>query len=121
TSSRGFRRSRTMWLDSIARMVHRPLNSRAGRRTPACCRDPPDRRWTDRRPGPRRRGSAASPGVDLLGVGAGGAEQVPAPDRRVNGGSGPQRSEEHTSELQSRVELVCRLLLEKKKVDEEDA
>src|SRR6266536_6724784 len=26
----------------------------------------------------------------------------------------PGRSEEHTSELQSRVELVCRLLLEKK-------
>src|SRR5207247_11151416 len=26
------------------------------------------------------------------------------------------RSEEHTSELQSRVDLVCRLLLEKKKV-----
>src|SRR6266536_5841922 len=26
------------------------------------------------------------------------------------------RSEEHTSELQSRVELVCRLLLEKKKI-----
>src|SRR5207247_9737943 len=25
----------------------------------------------------------------------------------------PRRSEEHTSELQSRVELVCRLLLEK--------
>src|SRR5438105_5076663 len=29
---------------------------------------------------------------------------------------GRVRSEEHTSELQSRVELVCRLLLEKKKV-----
>src|SRR5438105_8528769 len=29
--------------------------------------------------------------------------------------SGTQRSEEHTSELQSRVDLVCRLLLEKKK------
>src|SRR5690625_5932761 len=28
---------------------------------------------------------------------------------------GPQRSEEHTSELQSRGHLVCRLLLEKKK------
>src|SRR2546422_7117465 len=28
---------------------------------------------------------------------------------------GPQRSEEHTSELQSRLHLVCRLLLEKKK------
>src|SRR5207247_10671366 len=27
----------------------------------------------------------------------------------------PRRSEEHTSELQSRVDLVCRLLLEKKK------
>src|SRR3712207_7346799 len=29
--------------------------------------------------------------------------------------SAPQRSEEHTSELQSRQYLVCRLLLEKKK------
>src|SRR5438105_6533744 len=29
------------------------------------------------------------------------------------------RSEEHTSELQSRVDLVCRLLLEKKKIREE--
>src|SRR3712207_7873976 len=31
------------------------------------------------------------------------------------------RSEEHTSELQSRQYLVCRLLLEKKKEDERDA
>src|SRR2546429_5645784 len=29
--------------------------------------------------------------------------------------SPPKRSEEHTSELQSRLHLVCRLLLEKKK------
>src|SRR3712207_7013247 len=29
--------------------------------------------------------------------------------------NGPRRSEEHTSELQSRQYLVCRLLLEKKK------
>src|SRR2546422_1850603 len=29
----------------------------------------------------------------------------------------PTRSEEHTSELQSRLHLVCRLLLEKKKKD----
>src|SRR3989449_7507808 len=28
----------------------------------------------------------------------------------------PTRSEEHTSELQSRLHLVCRLLLEKKKI-----
>src|SRR2546429_6394961 len=30
------------------------------------------------------------------------------------------RSEEHTSELQSRLHLVCRLLLEKKKKDRDD-
>src|SRR3989442_7746376 len=30
----------------------------------------------------------------------------------------PRRSEEHTSELQSRPHLVCRLLLEKKKIRE---
>src|SRR5690625_5724332 len=38
-----------------------------------------------------------------------------APWRRVEGGCGRRRSEEHTSELQSRGHLVCRLLLEKKK------
>src|SRR3989442_5783747 len=32
--------------------------------------------------------------------------------------SGDERSEEHTSELQSRPHLVCRLLLEKKKKSE---
>src|SRR5207249_9669299 len=36
--------------------------------------------------------------------------------RRIHGLSrSPVRSEEHTSELQSRFDLVCRLLLEKKK------
>src|SRR2546422_7943438 len=37
---------------------------------------------------------------------------------RARGGQGSEdeaRSEEHTSELQSRLHLVCRLLLEKKK------
>src|SRR2546430_12600360 len=34
--------------------------------------------------------------------------------RRLRPG-GPRRSEEHTSELQSQSNLVCRLLLEKKK------
>src|SRR5207253_8950390 len=33
---------------------------------------------------------------------------------RAMGEPGPARSEEHTSELQSRGQLVCRLLLEKK-------
>src|SRR2546428_12879790 len=40
-----------------------------------------------------------------VGVGPGG---IPAPQQLC-------RSEEHTSELQSRSDLVCRLLLEKKK------
>src|SRR5205809_5504069 len=34
---------------------------------------------------------------------------------RLGADLGGQRSEEHTSELQSRLHLVCRLLLEKKK------
>src|SRR5207302_3330862 len=56
------------------------------------------RRW----PGARRRsrGNGCSPR-----------------DRRRAPG---QRSEEHTSELQSRENLVCRLLLEKKKKDDND-
>src|SRR5690625_5521747 len=36
-------------------------------------------------------------------------------DDVINDGLGARRSEEHTSELQSRGHLVCRLLLEKKK------
>src|SRR5207249_12004137 len=43
----------------------------------------------------------------------------PPPPIRESPASGPEagdsRSEEHTSELQSRFDLVCRLLLEKKK------
>src|SRR5206468_4485063 len=37
------------------------------------------------------------------------------PDTSSNTGERASRSEEHTSELQSRSDLVCRLLLEKKK------
>src|SRR3712207_8271079 len=52
--------------------------------------------------------------------GLGGSRQDASPlghsvrpgDRRAEGA--PERSEEHTSELQSRQYLVCRLLLEKK-------
>src|SRR5207237_6916303 len=40
---------------------------------------------------------------------------VPLSDRARNELSGGVRSEEHTSELQSHLKLVCRLLLEKKK------
>src|SRR5699024_11464353 len=60
------------------------------------------------------------------------AEVIPAisADNRLIGDGSPgvitkhllkkfRRSEEHTSELQSRFDLVCRLLLEKKKNGEE--
>src|SRR2546429_2753865 len=40
---------------------------------------------------------------------------VSALPRKCLVGSSSMRSEEHTSELQSRLHLVCRLLLEKKK------
>src|SRR5699024_11576364 len=48
----------------------------------------------------------------------GGINTVAEREERVRSHRGTfhfQRSEEHTSELQSRFDLVCRLLLEKKK------
>src|SRR3712207_7084874 len=60
-------------------------------------------------------------GVTLLGGGQLGGEDLAAPgiDREVELSPAPPtaRSEEHTSELQSRQYLVCRLLLEKKQTD----
>src|SRR5256885_10340918 len=46
---------------------------------------------------------------------AGKPMQRPDIDRKFRGNIG-KRSEEHTSELQSPCNLVCRLLLEKKKI-----
>src|SRR3712207_8763404 len=62
-----------------------------------------------RLPRPCRRGSRRPPTACRQG-------RVPrsCPGAR-NSTSCPSRSEEHTSELQSRQYLVCRLLLEKKK------
>src|SRR2546429_6180524 len=42
-------------------------------------------------------------------------DKGPAPGPPGRGTANNARSEEHTSELQSRLHLVCRLLLEKKK------
>src|SRR2546428_6275432 len=55
------------------------------------------------------------------GAGTGGAEMIRglsgwAPAARRTSMCWLVRSEEHTSELQSRSDLVCRLLLEKKKL-----
>src|SRR2546430_12831229 len=54
----------------------------------------------------------------------GECEQTQSHELRADGGSraettGRSRSEEHTSELQSQSNLVCRLLLEKKKQKEQ--
>src|SRR2546422_7529292 len=47
--------------------------------------------------------------------------KVVSPDVAHKSDVGGVRSEEHTSELQSRLHLVCRLLLEKKKNQEASA
>src|SRR2546421_5619667 len=60
-------------------------------------------RRADRYPDVRARSLAALADVGL-------ADKAGEPVRRIS-----HRSEEHTSELQSRSDLVCRLLLEKKK------
>src|SRR5437588_9796889 len=53
-----------------------------------------------------------------ISAGADGARSPPwKPGWRSLGSPKVRRSEEHTSELQSHSDLVCRLLLEKKKTD----
>src|SRR2546422_1492356 len=57
-------------------------------------------------------------GLELGGHGPdaeGGFDLPPGPREREHVVEVDARSEEHTSELQSRLHLVCRLLLEKKK------
>src|SRR3712207_7211564 len=62
----------------------------------------------------RSRGGAGHAPGPLRG---GRDPEVTEPGIALDGPDGPERlrSEEHTSELQSRQYLVCRLLLEKKK------
>src|SRR5437667_6874482 len=63
-------------------------------------------------------GDAAEPEA---GAARGPGDLVEAPLPPVPGsGAGLWRSEEHTSELQSHHDLVCRLLLEKKKINTGD-
>src|SRR5205085_12652949 len=85
----------TLFRSAADRRRVRPV---AGRPHHAAPGRPPDR--ADERPGGR-------PGV-----------RVVVPGRGPDGDAAPadaRRSEEHTSELQSQSNLVCRLLLEKKK------
>src|SRR5256884_3730572 len=65
--------------------------------------------------------SAASTLASLLGLCSAASVRSPLFLAGASGGTASlRRSEEHTSELQSRLHLVCRLLLEKKKTDRED-
>src|SRR2546427_2034608 len=65
-------------------------------------------RWYDRLPTPLDHRQSPSAGQSQSAPGKGSNESAP-------GCGTPHRSEEHTSELQSQSNLVCRLLLEKKK------
>src|SRR3712207_7736763 len=97
-------------------MIRRPPRSTLFPYTTLFRSDPP---WAER----------AAPGADMLSMLKSGeldaaifGNEVPSdpavrslwPDPEA-AGAAFQRSEEHTSELQSRQYLVCRLLLEKKK------
>src|SRR2546422_7499346 len=57
----------------------------------------------------------SSPALGAACLGAGGVRRAGSRGAGSRHGVGGLRSEEHTSELQSRLHLVCRLLLEKKK------
>src|SRR3989475_6355140 len=76
------------------------------------------RRDPERRGRPRRAPSGGRQGRRQYRGGARSVARHPARRRvrsSVRGGGRGRRSEEHTSELQSQSNLVCRLLLEKKK------
>src|SRR2546430_13077539 len=65
---------------------------------------------------PRLRARVArAPGWSPRGTREGGRGKSPTGPRRRARAWSAVRSEEHTSELQSQSNLVCRLLLEKKK------
>src|SRR2546428_10797704 len=73
--------------------------------------------------GPRSRADRPDQGSGALQISEASCGDPPRPGGHPNPAfpiwidCRPHRSEEHTSELQSRSDLVCRLLLEKKKND----
>src|SRR5207253_6645665 len=98
--------------------AHRDLHSFPTRRSSdlASLISPRSRRWSARRSSCPSRPSPIFGYAPITVV----FKVMPAPSHPAWGGARPiprrvPRSEEHTSELQSRGHLVCRLLLEKKK------
>src|SRR5690554_7042207 len=90
-------------------MIHRPPRSTLFPYT-TLFRSPPSGRFPLR----SGRNSGEFPGTGGA-VHSAGAGSVQCLHRKYSGFPSAGRSEEHTSELQSRPHLVCRLLLEKKK------
>src|SRR2546422_1767128 len=64
---------------------------------------------------PRARAASAHCRLRRARWAGGQRTMASAPTDRISTRPSATRSEEHTSELQSRLHLVCRLLLEKKK------
>src|SRR3712207_8373465 len=100
------------WYVIFFLMIRRPPRStlfpyttlfRSGRPPPSPARPAPRRA---RGPRPPERGATSGRCAPRRG----------APRARASAAPSHLRSEEHTSELQSRQYLVCRLLLEKKKI-----
>src|SRR3989449_10594316 len=114
---RAFRHRPTRDPGAAARRVRDP--AARPRHLPIARAAPQDETAGDPRRGPARRGGA--PDLrhgDVLRPAPPGALQPGGRERdepRAAVPPGRDRSEEHTSELQSRLHLVCRLLLEKKK------
>src|SRR5438034_6873402 len=66
---------------------------------------------------PISRGTRSSPWTRSGSRPRRGWRGLPAPATRRRASASADRSEEHTSELQSHSDLVCRLLLEKKNIE----
>src|SRR5438094_5061222 len=98
---------------NLAVLLQDTARERLGRqhRTPAAGAAP--RQHQEQGPGVRGAGDADSGARDDLRVLQAEPTGAQRPDRP--GAAQRERSEEHTSELQSPYDLVCRLLLEKKK------
>src|SRR5690606_41548710 len=96
------------------------------RRPPASPLSPYTTLFRPHRPGLRGHLAAPRPGRGSAGRRRQGRAhrqpgpvrpRIVGPDEHLSRGGRTLRSEEHTSELQSRENLVCRLLLEKKKAE----
>src|SRR2546427_5589986 len=95
-------------------MIRRPPRSTLFPYTTLFRSEDPVRAERDRRDGGDHRGALSRQGGDARSAKRTGQHDAEQRHRQQNA-EREDRSEEHTSELQSQSNLVCRLLLEKKK------